>query len=220
MARRPRPRHHPAVANALFYKRAWRITNEAKFIIQSFPHAEMHAVKRIRQQLIAIWDLIGRINDPFNGLETKEAMKECIRILAERLYEFEIAPPPPHNAGVKRLYTGLRGQPAFELDINDILFQRGIGARYIDIAKAMGVSARTLRNHLRRAGFPTDVLVYTDITDAQLDHIVSGFIYMHPFSGVTMIKGFLESIGVHVSRKRTNHSVKRIDPIGTLIRYP
>lgn len=216
--REPRARRHPAEANAMFYQRAGKIAREAEFIVQSFPHAEMHAVTRIRRQLIAIKEILQRIQDPYNGPHINQAMQDCVENLATLLYEFETAPPPSYNAGVKRVRTGRPGQPAYDLDIDDIMFQRGIGARFIDIAKAMGVTSRTLRNHLRRAGIVSDALVMSDISDLHLDHIVSGFVYSYPFTGVTMLKGFLGSIGIIISRKRANAAILRADPIGTLIR--
>lgn len=211
----PRP---PAAANAMFYQRAGKIAREAEFIVQSFPHAEMTAVMRIRRQLIAVWEILDRMQDPLNTPAAKDAMKDVVQVLNTHLYEFEMAPPPPLNAGVKRIRTGRPGQPRYDLNIDDILFQRGIGARFIDIARAMGVTSKTIQNHLRRSGITSDVLVTTDISDIHLDHIVNGFVYMHPFTGVTMIKGFLLSLGINVPRKRVNESLRRIDPIGTLIR--
>lgn len=196
----PAPRRDPAASNVMFYQRAAKISREAEFIVQSLPHAEIHAVVRMRRQLVSIKEILRRIQDPFNDADTNQAMQDCIDCLAARLIEFEVAPPPPRNAGVKRVRTGRPGQPAYDLNIDDIMFQRGIGARFIDIAKAMGVTSRTLRNHLRKAGIVSDALVMTAISDIHLDHIVSGFVYNHPFTGVTILKGFLGSIGIILSR--------------------
>lgn len=214
----PPPARNAATANAMFYQRAGKIAREGEYIVQAFPHAEMNAVMRIRHQLIAVGEILDRIQDPTSDPATHEAMKACVQVLQARLYEFETAPPPERNAGVKRVRTGKPGQPAYQLDIDDILFQRGLGARYVDIAKAMGVTDRTIRNHLRRAGVLSDALVMTQISDHNLDSLVSGFVYNHPFTGVTMLKGYLAAFGVVISRKRCNEALRRADPIGTLIR--
>lgn len=208
----------PAIDVAMFYQRAGKICREAEYIVQSLPNADLHSVARTRRQLIAVWDFLDRLEDPSTGPHANALMKECVEALATRLYEFESQPPPPRNAGVRRVRTGRRGQPRFDIDINDVLFQRGIGAQYIDIARAMGVSDRTLRNHLRRAGIASTGNVLSVISDEELDSAIGAFSYIHPFSGVVIVKGFLRSIGIVVPKSRVNESMRRIDPIGTLIR--
>lgn len=209
----------PAIDAAVFYAQAGKICREAEFIIQSFPNAEMHAVKRSNRLLDGVWAILRDLDDAYIEPETNRAMLECVESLITKLCEFETAPPPPPNAGVERLRTGRPGQPRYIIDLDEVLFQRGIGAKFKDIAKAMGVSTKTLRNHLQEAGIIATRIPMSVISDEALDEVVSGFIANHPFSGVIIAKGFLDSIGIRVPKERVNESMRRIDPIGILIRF-
>lgn len=212
----------PAIEAAMFFTRAGKICREAEFIVQSFPNTDMHAVKRSSRLLAAVWDVLQRtdFSDHTPNPASVPAMLGCVEALVAKLHAFEIAPPPPRNAGVKRVRTGRPGQPAYYIDIDNVLFHRGIGAKYKDIAKAVGVSVRTLRNHLQAAGILTTTRrLLSIISDEQLDRVMSGLVAVHPFSGVTIMKGFLDSMNIVVPKKRVNESLRRVDPIGILIRY-
>lgn len=209
----------PAIDAALFFSKAGKICREAEFIIQSIPNVDMNSVTRIGHLLAGVWQILQGMDQTFATLEKMAEMVECVETLAEKLHEFEISPPPPSNAGVERIRSGRPGQPRYDIDLDMVLFLRGVGAKFKDIAKSLGISTKTLRNHLQRAGIVATRRTLTVINDHQLDEVISGFVAMHPFSGVSIAKGYLDSIGIHIPKRRVNESMRRVDPIGVLIRY-
>jgi hypothetical protein len=82
----------------------------------------------------------------------------------------------------------------------------------------VGVSARTARRHYERAGYST-ARPYSDLTDDELDAIIGKIIPHHPLSGSVLIGGHVTALGYKVSHLRIQQSVRRVDPIGVMMRY-
>ena len=61
--------------------------------------------------------------------------------------------------------------------------------------------------------------MFSDIGDDERDEIVREAANSHPNFGLRMMKGYLQSKGVRVQRKRIRYSFLRIDPIGLMQRW-
>ncbi len=60
---------------------------------------------------------------------------------------------------------------------------------------------------------------FTHIDNKQSDDIVACFSYHHPFFGSAILKGHLESLGIHLPRQRVQESLKRVDVLNILTWY-
>lgn len=59
---------------------------------------------------------------------------------------------------------------------------------------------------------------YSDITDDELDRIVSEIIQISPNAGETLVQGALRHRGLRIQRRRVRESILRVDPISRLLR--
>ena len=160
------------------------------------------------------------LDDPYSLPEELDELVAHVDGLLIPLEEYLASPPPPPNTNVPRdPPTGRRGRPRFTLDVHRAKQLHDLGLAWKDIAAAMGVSRKTLYNHLSAAGLSTTRPTYSDIADEDLDNVVQEICTSHPFSGSAVVQGHLETRGIHVQRSRVQASLRRVDPFGVLIRY-
>ena len=145
-------------------------------------------------------------------------MVETLDAHIRDLQDFLDHPPPPVANSLPRRRTGMPGRPAYRLDTDRIYLLHDLGNTWGDIAKAYGVDRKTIFNHLKQAGLTQPGREFTEISDDALDEIVSEFSSKHPFSGSGILRGFLESLDIHLPRKRVQESLKRVDTLGVLSR--
>ena len=156
-----------------------------------------------------------------------------VAVLDTALQESE-DPPDDIDLDVARLeFTGRSGRPRFEVDrdfLSIALESRGPA----DIARTLGCSSRTVRRRALDHGLLVDgqapfldhehfdgnvVRVWngpirhtrlTDISDENLDRVVSQILTLSPHFGRRMIDGALKSRGLHVSLRRIVDSYRRV----------
>lgn len=104
------------------------------------------------------------------------------------------------------------------LDVERAVALHDLGSSWKEVADAMGVTRPTLYNHLRKAGRSTARPAYTDISDEDLDEVVSQITLDHPFIGGVIVKGHLEAQDIHISAQRVQECLRRVDAIGVLLR--
>ncbi|KAJ7146579.1 hypothetical protein C8R44DRAFT_591430, partial [Mycena epipterygia] len=83
------------------------------------------------------------------------------------------------------------------------------------LAQAMGISAPTLRNHLRANGVDTK---FAALSKTELDALIKSFCNAKPDSGVRYLIGFLRRHGVRVQRRRVYSAIHRVDGLGRVLR--
>ncbi len=86
------------------------------------------------------------------------------------------------------------------------------------ISRIVGVSQRTIHRRLVEYGISITEQ-YADLTDDELDDIVTGIQNDFPMCGNGQMKGHLLSRGIRVQQVRIRESQRRIDPQGTLLRH-
>ena len=97
------------------------------------------------------------------------------------------------------------------------LFRRE-GFSYVDIAKMMGVSTKTIQRRRNELNIPDD-LAYSNISNEELDNLLKSIRLQQPSSGQQMLMGTLRSLGIKIHRERLRDSIHRIDTFGTLNRW-
>ncbi len=95
----------------------------------------------------------------------------------------------------------------------------GQGASLTSIATPMGVTTRTIYNHMQAAGRTTTCCSFTQMSNEDLDDLVSEMTLNFPFVGIQIIQGHLEARGIHLPYNRIWESLHRVDKAGLLMRY-
>ena len=86
------------------------------------------------------------------------------------------------------------------------------------IAEMLGVSAIKVSRRLKEYGLREEIPKYTDITNEDLDKIVSEIYKDFPNCGIRRMKGFLCARGIYLQWERVRSALWRIDPNGILLR--
>ncbi len=75
----------------------------------------------------------------------------------------------------------------------------------------METSRTTVWRRLRDAGY--QILKYTDISDEQLDNVLTTIQEQYPNWGQQLISGFFKSRGIYIPIYRLRESILRVDPL-------
>ena len=95
--------------------------------------------------------------------------------------------PPVALYPCVQIYTGLRGRPRVFINIESIELLRSCGYTWNEVARALQVSRSTIWRRLRECGIK--ITKYTDISDDELDTVISQFQSDHPNCGQQLILG-------------------------------
>lgn len=109
-------------------------------------------------------------------------------------------------------YRG-RGRPSLnipECALSNLLEQ---DFTQVEIAKIFGCSAKTIHRRIAKFGL-MHFIRYTEISDSELDTIVSNFVSNFPTAGQKTLAGHLSTLGHRIQRYRVRESLYRVDPWG------
>jgi hypothetical protein len=118
---------------------------------------------------------------------------------------------------VEQEQTGGHGRPKSVINI-DILREVLSPHQKIHIsrlAQALGVSRPTVYANMKEYGIPR---LFSDITDDQLDSLVTQYKELHPSAGLRFMMGHLRSASFRVQKTRVGDSLKRVNGVGTRLR--
>ena len=104
-----------------------------------------------------------------------------------------------------------RGRPQVEIGEHQLRYLIEQGFKIKDIAKIFGCSTRTIERRLVTFHISR---TYSDISDSELDKLVSEINTLHPNCGEKSVSGRLRSSGYHIQRERVRSSLRRVDPSG------
>ncbi|KAL4065547.1 hypothetical protein V8B97DRAFT_1875227 [Scleroderma yunnanense] len=133
--------------------------------------------------------------------------------LIGKLSDENIQIPQP----VTEVHTGLRGCPSKIIDDNFLqeAFSNSRQIMCTELAHTLGVHRNTLCIYMQCHNIEQK---YTEISDVDLDNLVSEFKKRQPESGIRYIIGFMRTHGVHVQYCQIIQLVHRIDCLGQALR--
>jgi hypothetical protein len=108
-------------------------------------------------------------------------------------------------------YTGSRGRPKLIVNVDAVELLRSCGYTWNE---ALQVSRSTIWRRVKDAG-----IQLANISDDELDSIISQFQSDHPNCGQQLILGHLRDKGISVQRNRLRDSVARTDPLRRLVKW-
>ncbi len=104
------------------------------------------------------------------------------------------------------------GRPALQIHESQLKFLIANDFKVPDIAGLLGCSPRTVQRRMRELGIKS--YRYSDISDDQLDEIVSSMIQFQPAHGIRTVQSRLRASGFILQRERVRESLYRVDPSG------
>lgn len=155
-------------------------------------------------------DAITQFNDQLQQLKgSLEAL--LLRILEKRRFLDSL----PYRCAREE---GNIGCPRYIITREQITYLREFSFKWVDIAELLGVSISTLNRHRTSLGLGDATQRFTVMDDRQLDDVVRDVVQRQPFSGIRLVQGELESIGIHVQRERIWASLHRVDSLNVRAR--
>ena len=104
------------------------------------------------------------------------------------------------------------GRPAIDIPEKQLRFLVEHGFKTTDMAQMFECSCRTIQRRLKE--FNIEYNVYTDISDSQLDSMVSDIVSRLPCCGIRSMQSMLRANGIVLQRERVRESLHRVDPVG------
>ena len=108
------------------------------------------------------------------------------------------------------------GRPRIDVSSEQIECLRNLGFTWAIIAVMLSVSRTLLWRRCRELGICEGQ--YTDISDSDLDEVMRDLVTSYPNSGLTILRGHLRRLGIHVQRERARLSMIRVDPVNVCMR--
>jgi hypothetical protein len=113
--------------------------------------------------------------------------------------------------------TGKRGRPRKIIDpsyLQEALApDRNISRT--GLSRVLKIHRHTVRRAINDAGISQS---YMDLSDNDLDDLLKAFKLQKPESGFRYALGFLRNHGIRIQQRRVLQSLRRVDPIGRILR--
>ncbi len=110
------------------------------------------------------------------------------------------------------------GRPRQFINMGQVEMLRSAGYSWSNIAESLQVSRSTLWRRVQSTGF-SDPFRFTDISDRELDDLISTIQNNCPTVGRQLTHGYLMSIGIRVQRYRVCEALRRVNPILSALRW-
>lgn len=112
---------------------------------------------------------------------------------------------------------GKRGRPRKVPDRNYLrqALAPGSHIKVTDLADSLGMHRNTLSSYLNENNISHG---YSTISNNVLDDIVREYRRANPHAGLRYLSGHLRTLGHKVQQRRVQESVKRVDPLGQILR--
>uniref|UniRef100_A0AAZ1XLS2 Integrase catalytic domain-containing protein n=2 Tax=Oreochromis aureus TaxID=47969 RepID=A0AAZ1XLS2_OREAU len=94
---------------------------------------------------------------------------------------------------------------------------RDLGFSWMAISQMLSVNVRTLYNHRIQLGL-VDYGTFNNISNVDLDHLITEILTHTPGSGESYISGSLRGRGIRVQRWRVRERLRIVDPVGKALR--
>ena len=158
-----------------------------------------------------------------NLLEDVRSLRNVFGITAMRTAELE---EPLDFNGLQQnraivQHTGEVGRPCLRSAVGEShlrFLNQDLGLRWVDIARCLGISERTLRRWRYQFGLLPNTS-FTNITNEQLDQHVTNILQSTPCVGLSLTIGALRARGLNVQRERIRQSMSRVDPLSRTVNH-
>ncbi|XP_064395913.1 uncharacterized protein LOC135342950 [Halichondria panicea] len=114
------------------------------------------------------------------------------------------------------LYKG-RGRPPIHISLEQVELMREAKFTWKEISGALLISRSTLWRRLKQNGY--SFRNYSDISDQELEDMLTNLIQQFPNTGLPIMSGHLLSLGIHIQRRRITDMLQYIDPVGRSQRW-
>ena len=106
-----------------------------------------------------------------------------------------------------------KGRPSIPIRESELKHFLEMQFSQVEIGKLLGCSACTIRRRIIEFGFEY-ITDFSQISDGDLDSLITIFVSQFPSAGQKSIAGHLHSQGYHIQRWRIRDSLLRVDPWG------
>ena len=186
-------------------------------------------------------------------LEDLERLLTFVRFLKTRYQARHIESPPVappdvlvadlHQLGCPVEYLGHAYRPRLAVDKSVVQQLRAESMKWVDIAKILGISPKTLIRRRREFELPIGADAFTDIEDSELDEHVREILRVNPeagifcsvpinsstmvpvvvycffhFSGLRLVEGGLRAKTLKIQQNRVRESIARVNPVLSAVR--
>ena len=112
------------------------------------------------------------------------------------------------------------GRPRYEITQTQIeLLHDELSFRWVDIARMLGVSSQTLTRRRQDLLMPIGHQQnFSNLSDAELDRVISEILALTPQSGLRLVLGALRSRGYRIQRRQVAEALQRLDPVTSALR--
>lgn len=121
-----------------------------------------------------------------------------------------------YQTGSRVSTTG--GRPRFDISKEQLEYLSSLGFKWIENAALLGVNRMTI--YRRRVDYELVSDPQSEISDGDLESLISDIRKDIPYSGISIMCGSLQSRGIRVTRERVRNSLRSIDPLGSALRSP
>lgn len=111
------------------------------------------------------------------------------------------------------------GRPQVEISKEQLEFLRSMHFSWSNIAKLLGVSLSTVTRKREHWQMNDETSQWSEISEEELDNVVREIRTLTPNIGERRLMGALRCRHIRVQRRRMRNCLKRLDPIGTALRW-
>ena len=194
-------------------------------------HAEFLA-RRLEEYQRTLRVMYSRVTESVQGNHLTQDLEILMQVVDSRLQSLATLYSDYHYQGDTEEFStqnsqlfilersGNPGRPRFEIRQEQIHgLREALGFRWVDIARMLGMSPRTLNRRRQEFGLPLgQEHNFSSLSEADLDNIVRNILSVTPQSGVGLVQGALRSRGLRLQRHCGIEALQRLDPVMSVLR--
>ena len=163
---------------------------------------------------------VDRLSRILLAMDVPDEVLEAVGMAHSLIAELNSACRTPNMCGYVPTVVceNVRGRPRLELKQEQLEYLLKLGFKCPKVAEVLGVSLSTVRRRMSECGLSVTAL-YSQVTDQELDEIVSEIKHDFPNCGSRLMYGHLVGRGHRVSHARICESLHRVDPEGVTVRW-